>query len=78
MLMETTTGLESQDARQAVLHLLERAQRRLARAVQAAGTGDRARLLDELVVLACLVHISSRLVAEGATAERHDAVADGR
>jgi hypothetical protein len=60
--METTAGLESQDARQAVLHLLERAQRRLARAVEAAHAADHDRLIHELVALACLAHMSVNVV----------------
>jgi hypothetical protein len=60
--METTAGWDSQDARQAVLHLLERAQRRLARATQAAQAADHDRLIHELVALACLAHMSVNVV----------------
>lgn len=57
---------DNRAAQQAALlvDLLERAERRITRAVQAAHAADHSRLLDELVALACLVHISSRLAVE--------------
>lgn len=59
--METGTGLESSEARQVVLHLLERAERRLARAMQAVHADDQNQLLQELVALACLAHMSTNV-----------------
>ncbi|MER3420027.1 MAG: hypothetical protein C4290_05670 [Chloroflexota bacterium] len=48
---------------QKVQLVLAHAERKLGRAVQAAAAGELSQLLDELVGLACLVHISSQLAA---------------
>lgn len=60
--MEMLTCLGNTDQWQAVLHLLEQAQRRLDHAVHAAEAADHSRLVGELVALACLTHMSMNVV----------------